>query len=209
MHARSVSFSKNVPAFIVWNAPWPRVDSGTPTTVPNSDASPKVSCTGHPDVRIDVLHVGQRRERAQSRRRRAPAVADRARAAARSDRPGRPAAARDRRPRLAEGHRSAAAPAAGTELASPIGVPRGRDRDHVEQARIGEAADELLLQADAERHHAGERGDADRHAEHRQRRAQLRLAEVAERRARRYRQASCARTLRRCAPSSIVIVRCA
>ena len=46
MQVRSVSFSKNVPAFIVWNAPWPRVDIGTPTTVPNSDASPKVNCTG-------------------------------------------------------------------------------------------------------------------------------------------------------------------
>ena len=81
---------------------------------------------------------------------------------------------------------------------------------------LREAADELILQADAERHHAGERRDADRHAEHRQRRAQLRLPEVAAARDRACREASSRRVTiartsraRPIAPSSSVTVRCA
>ena len=82
---------------------------------------------------------------------------------------------------LPERRRSAAPASAAGERAGQIAA--GEDGDGVEHARLREASDELILQAHAERHHAGERRDPDRHAERRQRRTQLRLPEVSQREA--------------------------
>ena len=76
----------------------------------------------------------------------------------------------------------------GRQAARPIGARQ--DVNRVEHAGLREAPDELILQPDAERDHAGKRRDPDRHAEHRQRRAQLRLAEIPEREVDRVSEAS-------------------
>ena len=88
--------------------------------------------------------------------------------------PSAPAAAPPRR-----GTPNGAAPrprAAGPNVICPTDARHHGDR--VEHPGLREAADELVLQTDAERHHAGERRDADRHAERRQRGPQLRLARL-------------------------------
>ena len=214
MQASSGSLAKNAPCAIVWNAPSPagrHRHAGRARELRNSPCRRAAPARAGWDstlltlasAAIFAIASSSSRARGASAARSVGDVRSRSRPPAAAWRPALAAP----RPAL----RPVAAAAAPPACATPPSRPnrRRRDRDRIEHARLREAADELILEADAEATPCRTSdGDADRHAEHRERRAQLRLAEIAERESNGVHEthATDSETI---APSSIVTVRCA